>query len=208
MARYTGADCKRCRREKMKLFLKGSKCESPKCPIEIRPYPPGQHGRGRTKDSEYLLQKREKQKCARIYGVLEKQFRGYYEEANKRQGKTGENLLRILESRLDNVVYRAGFAPSRDAARQFVRHGHLLVNGKKVDIPSYRVTENDIVEVRPGSVEMTPFVIARATVGERTVPAWLEVIPNQMRILVHALPARQVIDTPVQEQLIVELYSK
>ncbi|NHC44050.1 30S ribosomal protein S4 [Motilibacter aurantiacus] len=208
MARYTGADCKRCRREKMKLFLKGSKCESPKCPIEIRPYPPGQHGRGRTKDSEYLLQKREKQKCARIYGVLEKQFRGYYEEANKRQGKTGENLLRILESRLDNVVYRAGFAPSRDAARQVVRHGHFLVNGKKVDIPSYRVTENDIVEVRAGSVELTPFVVARATAGERPVPAWLEVIPNQMRILVHALPARQVIDTPVQEQLIVELYSK
>jgi small subunit ribosomal protein S4 len=208
MARYTGPDCKRCRREKMKLFLKGSKCESPKCPIEIRPYPPGQHGRGRTKDSEYLLQKREKQKCARIYGVLEKQFRGYYEEANKRQGKTGENLLRILESRLDNVVYRAGFAPSRDAARQFVRHGHLLVNGKKVDIPSYRVTENDIVEVRPGSVEMTPFVIARATAGERPVPAWLEVISSQLRVLVHSIPARQVIDTPVQEQLIVELYSK
>ena len=118
MARYTGADCKRCRREKMKLFLKGSKCESPKCPIEIRPYPPGEHGRGRTKDSEYLLQKREKQKCARIYGVLEKQFRGYYEEANKKTGKTGENLLVILESRLDNVVYRAGFAQSRDHARQ------------------------------------------------------------------------------------------
>ena len=112
MARYTGADCKRCRREKMKLFLKGAKCESPKCPIEIRPYPPGEHGRGRTKDSEYLLQMREKQKCARIYGVLEKQFRGYYEEANRQQGKTGENLLRILETRLDNVVYRAGFAKS------------------------------------------------------------------------------------------------
>ena len=139
MARYTGADCRRCRREKMKLFLKGSKCESPKCPIEIRPYPPGEHGRGRTKDSEYLLQKREKQKCARIYGVLEKQFRGYYEEANKKSGKTGENLLVILESRLDNVVYRAGFATSRDHARQAVRHGHVLVNGKKVDIPSYRV---------------------------------------------------------------------
>ncbi|RKS69283.1 small subunit ribosomal protein S4 [Motilibacter peucedani] len=208
MARYTGADCKRCRREKMKLFLKGSKCDGPKCPIEIRPYPPGQHGRGRTKDSEYLLQKREKQKCARIYGVLEKQFRGYYEEANRRKGKTGEELLRILESRLDNVVYRAGFAPSRDAARQLVRHGHMLVNGHKVDIPSYRVTENDIVEVRASSVEMTPFVVARATSGERTVPAWLEVVPNRMRILVHALPARQVIDTPVQEQLIVELYSK
>ncbi len=208
MARYTGADCKRCRREKTKLFLKGAKCESPKCPIEIRPYPPGEHGRGRTKDSEYLLQMREKQKCARIYGVLEKQFRGYYEEAQRKQGKTGENLLRILESRLDNVVYRAGMAKSRDMARQLVRHGHFTVNGKKVDIPSYRVTENDIVEVRAGSVELTPFVVARAEAGERTVPAWLEVVPNRMRILVHALPARQVIDTQVQEQLIVELYSK
>jgi small subunit ribosomal protein S4 len=208
MARYTGADCKRCRREKMKLFLKGSKCESPKCPIEIRPYPPGEHGRGRTKESEYLLQMREKQKCARIYGVLEKQFRGYYEEANQRTGKTGENLLQILESRLDNVVYRAGFAKSRDMARQVVRHGHITVNGKKVDIPSYRVGENDIVEVRPSSRDLTPFIIARAEAGERIVPPWLEVLPNKMRILVHSLPARQVIDTPVQEQLIVELYSK
>lgn len=208
MARYTGADCKRCRREKMKLFLKGAKCESPKCPIEIRPYPPGEHGRGRTKDSEYLLQKREKQKCARIYGILEKQFRGYYEEANAKQGKTGENLLRLLESRLDNVVYRAGFAKSRDMARQVVRHGHVLVNGRKVDIPSYRVSENDIVEIREKSRNLTPFVVAAAEAGSRPVPAWLEVIGSQMRVLVHALPARQVIDTPVQEQLIVELYSK
>jgi small subunit ribosomal protein S4 len=192
----------------MKLFLKGSKCESAKCPIEIRPYPPGEHGRGRTKDSEYLLQKREKQKCARIYGILEKQFRGYYEEANRRSGKTGDELLRILESRLDNVVYRAGFAQSRDMARQVVRHGHVLVNGKKVDIPSYRVSENDIVEIREKSRNLTPFIIARETAGERPVPAWLEVISSQMRILVHNLPARQVIDTPVQEQLIVELYSK
>lgn len=208
MARYTGADCKRCRREKMKLFLKGSKCDSPKCPIEIRPYPPGEHGRARTKDSEYLTQMREKQKASRIYGVLEKQFRGYYEEANRKQGKTGENLLRILESRLDNVVYRAGFAKSRDMARQLVRHGHFTVNGTKVDIPSFRVSENDIVEVRKGSHELTPFVVARAEAGERSVPAWIEVLPSQMRILVHGLPARAVIDTPVQEQLIVELYSK
>jgi len=208
MARYTGADCKRCRREKMKLFLKGAKCESPKCPIEIRPYPPGEHGRGRSKDSEYLLQMREKQKCARIYGVLEKQFRGYYEEANRRQGKTGENLLRILESRLDNVVYRAGFAKSRDMARQLVRHGHFLVNGHKVDVPSYRVTESDIVEVSPKSLELTPFIVARAEAGERQVPAWLEVVPDRMRVLVHAMPPRAQIDTQVQEQLIVELYSK
>ncbi|NBX70988.1 MAG: 30S ribosomal protein S4 [Actinobacteria bacterium] len=208
MARYTGADCKRCRREKTKLFLKGSKCESPKCPIESRPYPPGQHGRNRTKESEYLLQMREKQKAARIYGVLEKQFRNYYEEASRKHGKTGENLLRLLESRLDNVVYRAGFAKSRDMARQVVRHGHFLVNGKKVDIPSYRVSPNDVIQLRPSSFEMTPFQVAYSEIGERTVPAWLEVIPAGMRILVHSLPAREVIDTQVQEQLIVELYSK
>ena len=208
MARYTGADCRRCRREKQKLFLKGSKCESAKCPIEIRPYPPGEHGRGRTKDSEYLLQKREKQKAARIYGVLEKQFRGYFEEANRKQGKTGENLLRILETRLDNVVYRAGFAKSRDHARQLVKHGHITVNGRKNDIPSARVAVNDIIEVRKASLELTPFVVARVEAGERTVPAWLESIPSKMRILVHSLPERPVIDTQVQEQLIVELYSK
>ena len=192
----------------MKLFLKGSKCEGPKCPIEQRPYPPGQHGRGRLKETEYLLQLREKQKARRVYGVLEKQFRRYYEEANKQSGKTGEALLQILESRLDNVVYRAGFAKSRDMARQLVKHGHLLVNGRKVDIPSYRVGEHDIIEVREKSRELTPFVVAHAEIGSRPVPAWLEVIPGQMKILVHSLPARQVIDTPVQEQLIVELYSK
>ena len=140
MARYTGADCKLCRREKMKLYLKGAKCDSPKCPIEIRPYPPGEHGRNRPKESEYLLQIREKQKARRVYGILERQFHNYYEEATRKRGKTGENLLQILESRLDNVVYRAGFAKSRDMARQLVSHGHFLVNGKKVDIPSYRVS--------------------------------------------------------------------
>jgi len=192
----------------MKLFLKGSKCESPKCPIESRPYPPGEHGRGRSKESEYLLQLREKQKAKRIYGVLEKQFRGYYAEANRRSGKTGDELLRILESRLDNVVHRAGFAHSRDAARQLVTHGHFVVNGRKVDIPSFRVGPNDIVEVREKSREMTPFVVARAEAGSRPVPAWLEVISSKLRILVHSLPERPVIDTPVQEQLIVELYSR
>jgi small subunit ribosomal protein S4 len=192
----------------MKLFLKGSKCDGPKCPFESRPFPPGQHGRGRTKESEYLLQLREKQKARRIYGVLEKQFRTYYEEANRRSGKTGEELLKILESRLDNVVYRAGYAMSRDMARQLVKHGHFMVNGKKVDIPSFRVTEHDIVEVREKSAELTPFIVARAQAGSRTVPAWLEAIPSQMKILVHSLPARQSIDTQVQEQLIVELYSK
>jgi small subunit ribosomal protein S4 len=208
MARYTGPDCKRCRREKVKLYLKGSKCDGPKCPIEIRPYPPGEHGRARIKESEYLLQMREKQKCARIYGVLEKQFRRYYEEANRRPGKTGENLLQLLERRLDNVVYRAGFAHSRDMARQLVKHGHFIVNGSKVDIPSFLVSENDIVEVREKSRELTPFVIARAEAGSKTVPAWIEVISSQMRILVHSMPSRQIIDTQVNEQLIVELYSK
>jgi small subunit ribosomal protein S4 len=208
MARYTGADCKRCRREKTKLFLKGAKCDSPKCPIEIRPYPPGEHGRNRPKESEYLLQIREKQKAKRIYGVLEKQFENYYEEAARRRGMTGEALLQLLESRLDNIVYRAGFAKSRDMARQVVSHGHILVNGKKVDIPSYRVSENDIVEVAPKSRELTPFIVARAEAGERTPPAWIEVIPDKMRVLVHTLPARAQIDTLVQEQLIVEYYSK
>ena len=208
MARYTGADCKRCRREKVKLFLKGSKCDGPKCPIESRPYPPGQHGRGRSKDSEYLLQMREKQKCARIYGVLERQFRNYYEEASRLAGKTGENLLILLETRLDNVVYRAGFAKSRDMARQFVRHGHILVNGKKVDIPSYRVSIYDIVDVVEKSQDLTPFIVASAEFGEKSVPAWMEVVHSQMRIIIHGQPSRAVIDTQVQEQLIVELYSK
>jgi len=208
MARYTGADCKLCRREKTKLFLKGAKCDSPKCLIEIRPYPPGEHGRIRQKDSEYLLQIREKQKARRIYGILEKQFAGYYVEAARKSGRTGETLLQILESRLDNVVFRAGFAKSRDMARQLVGHNHFLVNGKRVNIPSYRVRENDVIEVAPKSLELTPMVVARAEVGERTVPAWLEIMPDQMRILVHQLPGRAQIDTQVQEQLIVEYYSK
>ena len=208
MALYTSADSKRCCLENSKLVLQGAKCESPACPFEKRPYPPGQHGRGRSKDSEYLLQLREKQKATRMYGVLEKQFANYFREASRQAGKTGENLLVILETRLDNVVFRAGFAKSRDMARQLVTHGHFMVNGHKVNIPSYRVTPNDIVEVALGSREMTPFVIAHAEIGDRIVPAWLEVIPSKMRILVHALPVRANIDTPVTEQLIVELYSK
>jgi small subunit ribosomal protein S4 len=208
MARYTGADCKHCRREKTKLFLKGAKCDSPKCPIEIRPYPPGEHGRNRPRESDYLVQVREKQRTKRIYGVLERQFRNYYEEATRRRGKTGENLLQLLEGRLDNVIYRAGFAKSRDMARQLVGHGHVLVNGNKVDIPSYQVSQNDIIDIREKSHELTPFVVARAEAGERPVPAWLEVIPDKMRILVHTLPLRAQIDTTIQEQLIVEYYSK
>jgi small subunit ribosomal protein S4 len=208
MARYTGPDCKRCRREKTKLFLKGAKCDGPKCPIEIRPYPPGEHGRNRPKESEFLLQVREKQKARRIYGVLEKQFHNYYEVAARKRGKTGDVLLQILESRLDNVIYRAGFAKSRDMARQLVGHGHVIVNGRKVDIPSYRVGDSDIVEVAAKSHELTPFVVARAEAGERPSPAWIEVIPDKMRVLVHTLPVRAQIDTLVNEQLIVEYYSK
>ena len=166
MARYTGATASAAAARRPSSSSRAPSATSPKCPIEIRPYPPGEHGRARTKESEYLLQMREKQKAARIYGVLEKQFRGYYEEANRRQGKTGENLLRILESRLDNVVFRAGFAKSRDMARQLVRHGHLMVNGTKVDIPSYRVSENDIVEVRQGSLRADA-VRRRARRGRR-----------------------------------------
>jgi len=201
MARYTGPATRISRRLKVDL-IGGDQA------FERRPYPPGQLGRGRIKESEYLLQSQEKQKARYTYGVLERQFVRYYKEAVRRPGKTGENLLQILETRLDNVIYRAGFAKSRDMARQLVGHGHIQVNGRKVDIPSYRVSENDIVQVSSKSVEMTPFVVARAEAGERTVPAWLEVIPDKMRILVHALPVRAQIDTQVQEQLIVELYSK
>jgi small subunit ribosomal protein S4 len=201
MARYTGPITKKSRRLGVDL-IGGDKS------YERRPYPPGEHGRGRQKESEYRTQLHEKQKARFTYGVLEKQFRRYYEEANKTKGKTGEALLQILESRLDNVVYRAGFARTRRHARQLVVHGHFVVNGRKVNVPSYRVTPHDIIEVRPKSRDTTPFLIARETHGERPIPAWLEVIPGDMRILVHQLPSRQQIDTPVQEQLIVELYSK
>ena len=201
MARYTGPITKKSRRLGVDL-IGGDKS------YERRPDPPGEHGRGRQKESEYRTQLHEKQKARFTYGVLEKQFRRYYEEANKTKGKTGEALLQILESRLDNVVYRAGFARTRRHARQLVVHGHFVVNGRKVNVPSYRVTPHDIIEVRPKSRDTTPFLIARETHGERPIPAWLEVIPGDMRILVHQLPSRQQIDTPVQEQLIVELYSK
>ena len=206
MARYTGADCRLCRREKMKLFLKGSKCESPKCPIEIRPYPPGEHGRGRSKDSEYLLQLREKQKARRYYGILEKQFRTYYEKASKRSGVTGEELLRMLETRLDNVVYRLGFAASRAQARQLVRHGHFQVNGRRVNIPSYQVRPDDVVTVPPSSSAQQ--VIRDATDLVSTVAPWLQADHDGLTGKVLKQPERDEIDTPVQESLIVELYSK
>ncbi len=176
--------------------------------FEKRPYPPGQHGRARIKESEYRLQLHEKQKARFTYGVLEKQFRRYYEEAVRKPGKTGENLLQILESRLDNVVYRAGLARTRRMARQLVSHGHFTVNGVKVNIPSYRVAQYDIVDVKAKSLNTDPFIISRETAGDRPIPAWLQVVGERQRILVHQLPERAQIQVPLQEQLIVELYSK
>ena len=208
MAReLTGPVCRMCRRERMKLFLKGTKCETMRCPIESRPYPPGQHGRGRIRDSEYLLQLREKQKARRIYGVLEKQFRNLYSEAASQAGITGENLLRSLELRIDNVVFRAGFAASRNQARQFVRHGHVLVNGKRVTIPSYQVKKDDVVTMSGKAQKM---IVLRHNLDtlDRAVPMWLEVTANDFKAVVRDLPLREQIDVPVREQLIVELYSK
>jgi len=201
MARYTGPVTRISRR--LNTDLVGGDTS-----FERRPYPPGQHGRSRIKQSEYLLQLQEKQKAKYSYGVLEKQFRRYYEEAVRRPGKTGDNLLQILESRLDNVVYRSGLARTRRAARQLVSHGHFLVNGEKVNIASYRVTQHDIIDIKPKSLETTPFLIARETQGDRPIPGWLQVVPNRLRVLVHQLPERSQIDVPLQEQLIVELYSK
>jgi small subunit ribosomal protein S4 len=208
MARYTGPDCKLCRRERQKLYLKGTRCEGPKCAIEKRPYPPGEHGRGRIRESEYLLQLREKQKARRIYGVLERQFRSYYEEASRRGGLTGENLLVLLETRLDNVVFRGGLARSRDEARQVVRHRHFQVNGRTVNIPSYRVKVGDVITVRDRARNFVPILGSLEIIGGRTIPSWLSTDTTKLQISVLDLPTRKQIDVPVQEQLIVELYSK
>ena len=207
MARYTGAVCRLCRRERMKLFLKGAKCDSMRCPIERRPYPPGMHGRGRIRESEYLLQLREKQKAKRIYGLLEKQFRNLYQQANGQAGITGENLLQMLELRLDNVVFRANYSASRNQARQFVRHGHVLVNGKRVTIPSFQVRRGDVIELGPKAKAM---IVIRHNLDtlDRAVPQWLEVSSADHKATVRDLPLREQIDVPVREQLIVELYSK
>ncbi len=208
MARYTGPDCKLCRRERQKLYLKGTRCEGPKCAIEKRPYPPGEHGRGRIRESEYLLQLREKQKARRIYGVLEKQFRNYYDEATRHSGLTGENLLVLLERRLDNVVARGGLARSRDEARQLVRHRHFQVDGRTVNIPSYRVRPGEVITVRERSRNIVPIVGSLEIIGTKTIPGWLSVDQSKLQITVLDLPTRGQIDVPVQEQLIVELYSK
>lgn len=200
--------CRLCRRERMKLYLKGTRCESPKCAIERRPYPPGDHGRGRIKESEYLHQLREKQKARRIYGIREKQFRRYYEEAVKAKGITGEKLLQLLELRLDNTVYRGGLSMSRDQARQFVNHGHFQVNGKKVDIPSYRLKPGDVIEVRERSRNVGRIVESAAFAAGKNIPDWLRLEAGELRITVSTEPERAAIDVPVQEQMIVELYSK
>lgn len=208
MARYTGADCRLCRREGTKLFLKGDRCYGDKCAVERRPYPPGQAGKKRPRDSEYRVQLREKQKTKRIYGLLEKQFRGYYTLATRQEGITGENLLRLLESRLDNVVYRLGFAKSRDEARQIVRHNHIHVNGRRVNIPSYRVRPGDLVAVGPKSKDLLMIKTALIASEKIEVPGWLEVDIEKLQGTILSLPTREMIDAPVREQLIVELYSK
>ncbi|OFT90993.1 MULTISPECIES: 30S ribosomal protein S4 [Corynebacterium] len=201
MARYTGPVTRKSRRLRVDLVGGDSS-------FERRPYPPGQAGRARIKESEYLLQLQEKQKAKYTYGVLERQFRRYYTEANRRPGKTGDNLVILLETRLDNVVYRAGLARTRRQARQLVSHGHFTVNGKKTNVPSYRVTQYDIIDVREKSRSMLWFEEAQDRLVDAVVPAWLQVVPATLRILVHQLPERAQIDIPLQEQLIVELYSK
>jgi small subunit ribosomal protein S4 len=206
MARDLSPQCKQCRREGQKLFLKGERCFTDKCAVERRAYPPGEHGRGRIKQSEYLLQLREKQKARRFYQVLEKQFHHYYVVASGQQGITGENLLRLLEIRLDNVVYRLGFGASRRQARQLVRHAHFLVNGKKVDIPSYQVRPNDVISVKPTSKAVS--TIRAATDLTASVAPWLQADHDNLTGKILRFPERSEISAPVQEQLIVELYSK
>ncbi|MDY5840687.1 MAG: 30S ribosomal protein S4 [Corynebacterium camporealensis] len=201
MARYTGPATRVSRR--LRVDLVGGDMA-----FERRPYPPGQAGRNRIKESEYLLQLQEKQKAKYTYGVLERQFRRYYAEANRLPGKTGDNLVVLLESRLDNVVYRAGLARTRRQARQLVSHGHFTVNGKNINVPSYKVTQYDIIDVRERSQKMEWFEEAQDRLVDANVPAWLQVVPSTLRILVHQLPERAQIDVPLQEQLIVELYSK
>jgi small subunit ribosomal protein S4 len=208
MARNTDPSCKQCRREGDKLFLKGARCESDKCAMERRPYAPGEHGRGRIKETEYLLQLREKQKAKRIYGVLEKQFRRYYGKASRQQGITGENLLFLLESRLDNVVYRGGLASSRKDARQMVRHGHVVVNGRKVNIPSYQTKEGDAVELKAKSRDIVRVLQAVKFAEGRPAIPWLKTDLEKRRIEVVSQPKREDIELPVKEHLIVELYSK
>jgi small subunit ribosomal protein S4 len=209
VARYTEPLCRLCRREDAKLFLKGERCYTDKCAYERRQYPPGQHGqRRRSKISDYGRQLREKQKVKRMYGLLENQFKLYYQRADQAKGVTGTNLLVMLERRLDNAVFRLGFAVSRNQARQLVRHGHFTVNGRKINIPSYQVKVGDVIEVREKSRKAPPLLEALETVERRGVPQWLNLAKDQFKGVVQALPTREDITMPIQEQLIVELYSK
>ena len=208
MARYTGPVCRLCRREGEKLFLKGERCYTDKCGLNRRAYAPGQHGQGRKKLSEYGLQLREKQKARRYYGVLESQFAKYFEMANKKTGVTGDNLLSILESRLDNVVYRLGFGTSRPEARQLVLHGHFTVNGKKVNIPSYLVKVGDVISIKENSRGSEKIKAVLDMTSSRNVPQWLDLDRNTLTGKVTALAKREDIDLPIEEHLIVELYSK
>jgi small subunit ribosomal protein S4 len=208
VARYTGAVCRQCRREGLKLFLKGERCYTDKCAIERRNYPPGQHGQARPKFSEYSIQLREKQKLRRIYGVLEGQFRRYFQMADRAKGVTGETLLQLLERRLDNMVYRMGFSTSRAEARQLVRHGHFTVNGRKVNVPSFLAKPTDVIAVRERSRQVTRIQEALELAQRRGVPDWLEVTPEQFSGRVKALPTRSDLTMPINEKLVVELYSK
>jgi len=207
MARYTGPVCRLCRREKTKLFLKGERCTTDRCAVDRRTFPPGQHGRRRVKETDYLLQLREKQKARRVYGIMERQFRHYYRQALHEKGRTGENLLRILESRLDNVVYRAGFASSRNQARQLVCHGHVRVDEKKVDVASYQVRQGQVIDVSPGSRDIAP--IKEAVQGFRREPvSWLQVDRKKLQATVTEMPAGESVDVPIRDEMIVELYSR
>ena len=208
MARYTDSVCRLCRREGLKLFLKGERCYTDKCAIERRNYPPGQHGQGRPKFSEYAVQLREKQKVKRMYGVLERQFRRYFEMAERARGITGETLLQLLERRLDNMVYRMGFATSRSEGRQLVRHGHFAINGRKVNVPSALLKPGDVVTVREKSRTLVRIVEALAQAEHRGAPEWLEVSREQFSARVKALPLRAELTMPINEKLIIELYSK
>jgi len=208
LARYRESVCRLCRREAIKLFLKGDRCYSDKCAFERREYAPGDHGQGRHKTSDYGVQLREKQKLKRIYGLLEQQFRGYFHKADRQKGITGTNLLVYLERRLDNMVFRMGFATSRTEARQMVRHSHFTVNGNKVNIPSYLIKAGDVIQVREGSKKIVRIQEAMETVARRGVPSWLELEKDNFKGTVKILPIREDMTMPVQEQLVVELYSK
>lgn len=208
MARYIGSVCRHCRRENQKLFLKGDRCYTEKCSFERRSYPPGQHGQGRIKFSEYGVQLREKQKIKRMYGLMEDQFKLTFERAERAKGITGSNLLSMLERRLDNVAYRTGFANSRTEARQLVRHGHFTVNGKKVNLPGFTVKKGDVLEVSQTSRNVTRIQGALESVKRREIPQWLELDSNAFRARIRDLPTRDDVTAPMEERLVVELYSK